>query len=121
MKTIIAGSRDITDVELVESIIERVHADFPITEVICGCCRGVDILGATWAEKKGLPIHFMPANWKLHGPPAGPIRNRHMVEIADMLIVIRYLSSKGSRDVLMRSKSKGIRLYDFVQKEIKSG
>ena len=117
MKTIRAGSRHIHDVELVESIIERVHADWPITEVICGCSKGVDIIGATWAEKKGLPIHFMPADW-VKGSWAGPFRNGKMVAIADMLIVIRYLSSKGSRDVLMQAKAKGIRIYDFIQKEV---
>lgn len=121
MKTIIAGSRNITDVELVESIIEKVHKDFPITEVICGCCRGVDILGATWAEKNGIFIHYKPAKWKLYGPAAGPIRNGDMVAIADMLIVIRYLSSNGSRDVLAKSKAKGIIVHDFPQEEINDG
>lgn len=50
MKTIIAGSRTITDQAYIESIIEKSYLD--ITEVVCGEAKGVDLAGRRWAEKK---------------------------------------------------------------------
>ena len=48
MKVIIAGSRTITDFKIVYEAIKR--SGFKITEVVCGECRGPDMLGAEWAK-----------------------------------------------------------------------
>lgn len=54
MRTIIAGSRDITDWTLLIRAIRDAQASFadgwPITRVLCGGARGVDTLGKLWAE-----------------------------------------------------------------------
>lgn len=43
MKTIIAGSRDIHDADLLEQTIKQ--SGFEITVVVSGCAKGVDKLG----------------------------------------------------------------------------
>ena len=43
MKTIIAGSRSITDIQLLYDAIRE--SGFQITEVVCGEARGADRLG----------------------------------------------------------------------------
>lgn len=50
MKTIIAGSRSITDYRLLLAAIQ--HCDWNISLVISGCARGVDELGERWAHRK---------------------------------------------------------------------
>lgn len=50
MKTIIAGSRDITDYPRFEQYMQRVlDSGWTITEVVSGTCRGVDQMGERWA------------------------------------------------------------------------
>jgi len=74
MKVIIAGSRDIVDNNIVIEAIILAH--FTITEVVCGLARGPDTLGKLWAQKNNIPVKEFPANWKMFGNSAGPIRNK---------------------------------------------
>jgi hypothetical protein len=81
MKTIIAGSRGITDYEIIEKAIKE--SGFDITEVVCGCARGVDRLGDRWGTFNCVMIKHFPADWDKHGKAAGFIRNSEMRDYAD--------------------------------------
>ncbi|HXG66007.1 MAG TPA: SLOG family protein [Blastocatellia bacterium] len=78
MKVIIAGSRDITDYEVVKRAIEE--SGFEITEVVSGTAAGVDQLGEWWAELRAVPIARFPADWMNYGMRADAIRNAQMAE-----------------------------------------
>ncbi len=95
--TIIAGSRGITDYELVVRAIK--NSGFTITEVVSGQCKNSpDILGERWAKERGIPIKPFPADWndlskpdaviktnkqgKKYDARAGFRRNREMAEYA---------------------------------------
>lgn len=112
MRTIIAGSRDIT----AESIVHQAILDAPWepTVVLSGDCRGVDRLGAAWARSRGIPVECYEAEWAIYGNVAGPIRNRLMVSKADALIVVRYPDSRGSLHVLTTAQVTGRRIHDVV-------
>ena len=86
MKTIIAGSRNITDYKLLEDFIADI--DFEITTVICGCARGVDTLGENWAKKNNIPVKRYSAYWERYGRAAGPIRNKEIAKVGEALILI---------------------------------
>jgi hypothetical protein len=107
-RTIIAGSRSLTDYELVEAAVEA--SGFTITEVISGAARGIDQLGERWAEAHGVPVRRFPANWEEHGRAAGPIRNREMIAVADTLIAI-WNGSPGTEDVIRQARRAGLRIY----------
>ncbi len=72
MKTIIAGSRDITDYSLVCRAISE--SKFNITEVISGTARGVDTLGEKWVADNKIPVKKFFPNWSI-GKQAGFLRN----------------------------------------------
>ena len=72
MKVVIAGSRDITDYDILLKAIKE--CPFEITEVISGRARGVDTLSEQFAEDYGLKLHPFPADWKRLRNAAGPIR-----------------------------------------------
>ena len=76
MKTIIAGSREITDYGVVIDAV--LNSGFEISEVVCGMSRGVDLLGLKWAQLYGVPVKKFPADWKNLGLKAGPVRNEKM-------------------------------------------
>lgn len=121
MKVIVAGSRTITDYEIVEEAINQ--SGFQIDIVISGGqvtrdkagkpIGGVDWLGECWAEKYGIPIHVFPAKWELHGRKAGPLRNQEMVDRAHALIAIWDGQSRGTADIIKRAEAKGIPIFIF--------
>jgi predicted Rossmann fold nucleotide-binding protein DprA/Smf involved in DNA uptake len=74
MKTIIAGSRDITDYALVVRAV--VESKFCITEVVSGTASGVDKLGERYALEKGIAIKSFPAAWDDLTAPKAIIRIR---------------------------------------------
>lgn len=98
MKVIIAGSRSITDYDLLLRTIK--NSRFEINEVISGGCRGVDLMGERYAEENDIPIIWFPADWKKHGKNAGPIRNKEMAEYADALIALYDGSSRGTANMI---------------------
>jgi hypothetical protein len=78
MIVVVAGNRNITDYAKVKAAIEA--SGFHITKIVSGCASGVDSFGEKWAVEEGIPVHRMPAKWKIHGHAAGPIRNSAMAD-----------------------------------------
>lgn len=97
MKTIIAGSRSISDYNLIKRILNTVNKDIGITTVVSGTANGVDKMGERWAVENHLPVEFFPADWDKYGKSAGPKRNIQMAENSDALVCIWDGSSKGSK------------------------
>lgn len=98
MKVIIAGSRLITDYDLVCAEIAKFP--HPITEVVSGTAKGVDSLGELWAFENNIPVRRFPANWGLYGKRAGYMRNVQMAEYvapSGGCIIVRYSNSSGSQ------------------------
>lgn len=119
MKTIIAGSRTITNYFLVKKFIGRVIKQYnvDISEVVSGGAKGVDQLGEKWARSYGVPVvHFYLTNedWLLFGNRAGIIRNQQMAEYADVLIAIWDGKSKGTKNMIeeMQKLDKPVYLFD---------
>ena len=112
MKTIIAGSRTITDYSTVKEAIEK--SGFKITEVISGGAQGVDKLGERWALENNIPVKRFLADWIKHGKAAGPIRNSEMVKIAECAIVIWDGISRGSQDTITKMQNANKELFIYV-------
>lgn len=106
---IIAGSRDIEDMAIVEKAIK--DSGFEFNTVICGEAKGVDNLGKRWAIKNKKYIQSYFPNWDTEGKKAGIIRNTEMGDIADMAIVIIKDNSKGSTHMAEYMKKLGKPLY----------
>lgn len=111
MKTIIAGSRKITDYKIVETAWFASH--FEMTEVVSGCAPGVDRLGEILADDLGLPVKRFPADWKTYPKAAGPIRNKQMGDYADALIAIWDGKSTGTKHMIDYATKKGLKVYVY--------
>lgn len=110
MKTIIAGSRTLTDAGLVAMTIAA-YVDWDISEVVNGGAKGADKLGKEWAEKKGLPVKTIDADWNTHGRAAGPIRNRKMADYADALVAFWDGESPGTRNMIEEAQKRGLKIH----------
>jgi hypothetical protein len=110
MKTIIAGSRGISDPALVARAIKE--SGFSITEVVSGHAPGVDLLGEEWAEKNQIPVKLFPPDWsRLGAQRAGFIRNNEMARYADAMIGVWDGESSGTADMIQKAKAAGLKVY----------
>lgn len=111
MRTIIAGSRDIEDYELVCKVIQE--SGFEITEVVTGMARGVDLLAERWGYENDVNIQRFYAKWNEYGKMAGKIRNMAMAAEADACICVWDGMSPGTRHMIETAKAKGLKLYVY--------
>lgn len=96
------------------ALVEQVILDsgFDITEVVCGDARGVDSIGAAWAEARDIPVTHFPADW--NGPmkkAAGFVRNGEMANYADALIAVWDGKSRGTQHMLTTAKLKNLKIF----------
>lgn len=109
MKTIIAGSRGIEDIAVVEAAVAA--AGWIIAEVVSGTARGVDRLGEHWAASQRIPVKRFPADWQGLGRRAGYVRNSAMADYAEALIAVWDGQSPGTRSMIALAHSKGLRVF----------
>lgn len=110
MRTIIAGSRTITNPT---DISDAVHfSKFQITTVLSGGAKGADFLGEQWAALHNIPVEIYPAEWEKYGRGAGFKRNALMATKADALIAVWDGESRGTRHMV--STAEALKLKIFV-------
>ena len=112
MKTIIAGSREITDYAVLLQAIKG--CPFPITSVVSGCARGVDTLGEQYAQENNLKLYKFPADWSTYGKRAGYIRNAEMADNAEALLAIWDGESRGTKHMIDIAREKGLEVYVYM-------
>jgi len=100
MNVIIAGSREFTDTEKIESVLRETN----ITKLICGMCRGPDKIAFDYCKKNKIEVEMMPALWEEYGRSAGPIRNKDMAKQADYLIAFWNGKSRGTKNMIEEMK-----------------
>ena len=113
MRTIIAGSRTITDREWVFNTLSDMQPYLNILSVLSGCANGPDRFGEQWAYSLNIDIEKFPANWDLYGKRAGFVRNIEMAEKADALVAFWDGSSKGTRHMIGKALDHGLTVMVF--------
>lgn len=109
LRTVIAGSRNVTDPGVVAAAIAA--CGWTPSVVISGAARGVDTLGEQWAAQRGVPVERYPADWNGLGKRAGIVRNEQMAGIADAVVAIWDGASPGTRHMIDYAKRIGRRVH----------
>jgi|688.fasta_scaffold00571_65 hypothetical protein len=109
MRTIIAGSRSITDPAWLDRALAK--CGWTPTVVLSGTAPGADRLGERWANYNYVPIERYPADWNTHGKRAGFLRNTQMAEHADALIALWDNVSPGTQHMIAIATRLGLRLH----------
>lgn len=107
MKTIIAGSRDFADYNLLKQNLDSYRLKHTITQIVSGGAKGADSLGERYSDEEGIDLVIFRADWDTYGRAAGPIRNRKMAEYADALIVVWNGTSKGTKNMIEEMHKQG--------------
>lgn len=109
MRTIIAGSRTVTDPRVLDRAIAA--CGWRPTVVLSGGARGADLLGETWAVDHGVPYEVYPADWNTLGLKAGYIRNVQMAAAAEALIALWDGQSRGTKHMIATAIRLGLRVH----------
>lgn len=105
-KLVIAGGRNFQDFDLLCKSVDKalsLRRPQPI-EIVCGMCKGADILGLEYAEIRGYKVIHMHAAWYKYGKSAGYRRNEDMAKISDASIVFWDGKSKGTKHMIDLTK-----------------
>ena len=112
MKTIIAGSRD--NISYEDVLMAVAAAPWNPSIVVCGMCRGADLLGKRWADENGIEVDPYPAKWKPNGifdRAAGHKRNAVMAQNAEALIALWDGKSPGTRGMIGLTERAGLKVF----------
>ena len=112
-RVIVAGSRSITNRDLVFSKIESFTKrlwQFSGFEIVSGLASGPDSLAIEWAEWAGFAgsVVRFPAEWDRYGRSAGMIRNQQMSWYATHLIAFWDGESPGTKHMIDTAKRDGL-------------
>jgi YspA, cpYpsA-related SLOG family len=136
IKLIVAGSRHVTDYNLVKEAIEQGLEQLKIekvSEIVSGHAKGVDQLGEDWGRSNGINVVTFPAKWddlkaegaivkervnpwtkkkEKYNANAGFARNKEMAEYADALIAVD-LDTNGTNDMIKQAKAANLKVYQY--------
>lgn len=91
---------------IMRSALERLD----VVQFAMGDATGADSLAARWCEDNGISFRVYPADWQAHGPAAGPIRNKAMLESEKPSCVIAFPGAKGTRNMVGLAEKAGVRV-----------
>ena len=78
----IVGTRSFADFEMMEAVLKM----YKIAVIVSGGAKGADALAKKYAEENNILYREFLPNWEKYGRAAGPIRNKEIVDNADMVI-----------------------------------
>lgn len=104
---IVCGGRNYADRDRVYEVLDVIHANLPIDFIVHGCALGADKLANDWAREHGVDRLEYPADWRIHGRGAGPIRNQLMAD-AGAALCVAFPGGRGTADMVRRATAAGI-------------
>lgn len=114
MRLIVCGGRHYNEYDLIEYVLNGLHATYGITEIVHGNATGADTCGKEWAIKYGIPEKAFSADWASYGRAAGPMRNEQMAEYADGCVA--FPGGNGTKDMVERAIMHRLQFWDFRQR-----
>src|SRR6267142_4007175 len=112
MRVLVCGDRYWLNSKVIEDQLRRFTGSKPDAHVIHGCANGADTIGGNIAFRMGFEVHEFPAQWKVYGLAAGPIRNQRMLDEGRPDLVLAFhndiANSKGTKDMIKRARKAGI-------------
>ena len=105
MKIAIIGSRETGNINF-ELLLEN-HLDVNVNDtIISGGARGIDTLAAQYARKRGMKLLEFRPDYATFGRGATFIRNRLIVDMADVVVAFWDGSSRGTKYTIDYAKKK---------------
>jgi len=119
----ISGGRDFYNYKLLCKEIDELRKKYKIKKIISGGAVGADKLGEKYARENNIEMIIIKPDWKKNGRKAGILRNKDIVDGADLVIAFWDGVSKGTSNTIERSRKdkKLIKIVYYNQYNIKKG
>lgn len=118
MKVIIAGGRTYALSRIDYALLDGLHRQYAFMEVVHGDQAGADRCGKAWAAQRGIPCRAFPADWKMHGRAAGPLRNSAMVAyVGAGGLLVAFQGHRGTADIVKKAVRAGLDVIWYKEKE----
>ena len=104
MKVAIIGSRTFNDYDRLETTLDMLSAGFGFNVVVSGGADGADSLAEQYADNRHLNRIIHLPKWQLHGKAAGMIRNRDIIDDADVVVAFWDGKSRGTKNSMNLAK-----------------
>ena len=111
MKIAVIGSRDFEDYALLESKLNTLEN---ITSIISGGAKGADSLAEQYASQHNIDVVVIKPDWKRYNRGAGLVRNKQIVDMADLVVAFWNGKSKGTLDVIEYSKKQDVKFVTIL-------
>lgn len=119
-RILVTGSRNWPTSTLIDIVLDaalKAHGQNGLTLVHGDCPTGADHFADLWGRRhadQGVVVERHPADWKMLGKAAGPIRNEAMVQTHPNLVLAFLMpDSRGTQDSIRRAEREGIRVRRF--------
>jgi len=112
-KILICGSRNWTNYWSIYDVISKLDKD---SIIIHGAAKGADTIAGVIANKLGLQVVPVPADWKKYGRAAGPIRNKIMLDMNPDLVIgfhENIETSRGTKNMKEQAEKKGVEVIIY--------
>jgi hypothetical protein len=115
MIVLVTGGRDYRAAYTVAQALDTIHAETPISLLVHGAARGLDMLAHAWGERVlgWEKVRPFPADWERDGRLAGPIRNSQMLRCARPDLCVKFRGHSGTADMLRKAKLAGVRTIEI--------
>lgn len=116
---LVTGGREYDDVGTVFDCLTQLDEQFERMIVVHGNARGADKLAYKVCDEVGIEQAAIPAAWKKYHKASGPIRNRLMLDLFNIDLVVAFPGGTGTADMCEQAEAKGIPVLtpdDLLQK-----
>jgi hypothetical protein len=108
MRVCICGGRNYFNAEKVNEVLDYAYQRKPFV-LISGGATGADTLGIQWARSREVPVEVYPAQWRLYGRRAGPLRNLKMIGTG-IDVLLAFPGGRGTQHMMLACMKHGIKV-----------
>ena len=113
-RVVIAGCRHYSNYDeakiYIDSCLREIQMEYEVI-IISGGATGADSIGERYAIENNLGLERYHAERNIYGKKAGPMRNRKMAEVCDLVICFWDGKSKGTRSMIDNAQKLGKRVF----------
>jgi hypothetical protein len=92
--------------------LDAIAAELGGITLVTGGASGADALAERWANNRGHHNRIYPAEWRVHGVAAGPIRNERMLQETSPVLVVAFPGGRGTADMVARARAAGVEVRE---------
>lgn len=113
MRILVCGGRNFDNAQWLRTTLNELYRGVPVSALIEGGAKGADRMARQWAIDENIPVETFEADWHAHGPGAGPLRNKRMLEEGKPDEVVAFPGGLGTANMVKQARRAGIVVHVF--------